>query len=261
MMKGGKIKVLVLISLVLVIIFSLYFVVAGTGTTSDKFDVSFELSYEGISHKCIDIEIQNLQDSSDNLDLKTILNETNFDTNKVNNLKFYEFQPHESLKYNYFTQCEPYNVTNSSGTFEIENCTQILTGNYTEEVWDWKDKLLIQTDKEGETELRNTWEQVAIQQFGNVKDTKKFRICFDAPIIETEDGWGNKGTIYLDLNNELFYDKTHSSWWNEAWENDDDPAHNTNMRVQDNPPLADVFQRLVGTQDKVLGSAVLTDLP
>ncbi|MFC2066590.1 MJ1477/TM1410 family putative glycoside hydrolase [Chloroflexota bacterium] len=49
------------------------------------------------------------------------------------------------------------------------------------------------------------------------------------------------------------------SWWNEAWENDDDPAHDTNMRIQDNPDLANVFQRLVGLQDKVLGRAVLTE--
>ncbi|MFQ6089742.1 MAG: glycoside hydrolase family 26 protein, partial [Candidatus Methanofastidiosia archaeon] len=42
------------------------------------------------------------------------------------------------------------------------------------------------------------------------------------------------------------------SWWNEAWENDDNPIHNTNMRVQDNPNLVKVFKRLVGMQDNVL---------
>ncbi|MEI6072364.1 MAG: glycosyl hydrolase [Verrucomicrobiae bacterium] len=31
------------------------------------------------------------------------------------------------------------------------------------------------------------------------------------------------------------------SWWNERWENDDTPAHNTTMRVQDNPALGRVF--------------------
>lgn len=46
------------------------------------------------------------------------------------------------------------------------------------------------------------------------------------------------------------------SWWNEAWQNDSDSDHDTNMRVQDNPDLADVFQRLVGKQDHVLGSVV-----
>lgn len=32
------------------------------------------------------------------------------------------------------------------------------------------------------------------------------------------------------------------SWWNERWENDDNPAHNTTMRIQDNPALGKVFR-------------------
>ncbi len=40
------------------------------------------------------------------------------------------------------------------------------------------------------------------------------------------------------------------SWWNEHWQNDDVPANDTNMRVQDNPALRDVFRELlVGNQD------------
>ena len=46
------------------------------------------------------------------------------------------------------------------------------------------------------------------------------------------------------------------SWWNEWWQNDDDPAHDTTMRVQDNPDLAAVFQELVGTNPIVLGQAM-----
>lgn len=34
------------------------------------------------------------------------------------------------------------------------------------------------------------------------------------------------------------------SWWNEKWENDDNPKHNTTMRVQDVPALAEVFREL-----------------
>jgi len=43
------------------------------------------------------------------------------------------------------------------------------------------------------------------------------------------------------------------SWWNEAWENDDIPAHDTTMRVQDNPALATVFLNRVGSNPDVLG--------
>ena len=43
------------------------------------------------------------------------------------------------------------------------------------------------------------------------------------------------------------------SWWNERWQNDDDPLHDTTMRVQDNSELASVFQELVGKNPIVLG--------
>ncbi len=33
------------------------------------------------------------------------------------------------------------------------------------------------------------------------------------------------------------------SWWNETWQNDDDPAHDTDMRVQTVPGLRAVFRR------------------
>jgi hypothetical protein len=47
------------------------------------------------------------------------------------------------------------------------------------------------------------------------------------------------------------------SWWNEAWENDDDPNHNTNMRVQENVELSKIFQKYVGENDQVLDELIL----
>jgi hypothetical protein len=49
------------------------------------------------------------------------------------------------------------------------------------------------------------------------------------------------------------------SWWNETWQNDDNPAHNTSMRLQDNLALAGVFQLLVGMNHDVLGRAILVN--
>jgi len=47
------------------------------------------------------------------------------------------------------------------------------------------------------------------------------------------------------------------SWWNETWRNDNDPSHNTDFRVQDNPALENVFRSYVAKNDKVLGSPLL----
>lgn len=42
------------------------------------------------------------------------------------------------------------------------------------------------------------------------------------------------------------------SWWNEAWQNDDNPRHDSTLRLQDNPELAQVFRDIVGA-DPVFG--------
>lgn len=40
------------------------------------------------------------------------------------------------------------------------------------------------------------------------------------------------------------------SWWNERWENDNNPAHNTNMRVQNNPKLAKVIRKTLQRESR-----------
>lgn len=49
------------------------------------------------------------------------------------------------------------------------------------------------------------------------------------------------------------------SWWNERWQNDDDPEHDTTMRLQDNPNLRETFQRLVGENEAVMGRPEVTE--
>lgn len=48
------------------------------------------------------------------------------------------------------------------------------------------------------------------------------------------------------------------SWWNEMWENDDNPAHDTNMRVQDIPGMSAVFREHLASEN-VLGEPLLQD--
>ncbi|MEK7867579.1 MAG: glycosyl hydrolase [Planctomycetota bacterium] len=48
------------------------------------------------------------------------------------------------------------------------------------------------------------------------------------------------------------------SWWNERWENDEDPSHDTTMRVQDIAPLAEAFRtRLTKAKDRLQDRPVL----
>jgi hypothetical protein len=48
------------------------------------------------------------------------------------------------------------------------------------------------------------------------------------------------------------------SWWNENWENDENPDHDTHMRVEDNSALAAVFSSTVGANPNVLGRIDVT---
>ena len=43
------------------------------------------------------------------------------------------------------------------------------------------------------------------------------------------------------------------AWFNQSWQNDNNPQNDTSMRVQDNPSLAVVFQELVGKNSNILG--------
>lgn len=47
------------------------------------------------------------------------------------------------------------------------------------------------------------------------------------------------------------------SWWNETWQNDDDPAHDTDMRVQRVPGLSEVFKRRLHGNDDVVDRPLL----
>lgn len=47
------------------------------------------------------------------------------------------------------------------------------------------------------------------------------------------------------------------SWWNETWQNDEDPAHDTDMRVQTVPGLRQVFQRRLASP-KVIDRPIVT---
>ncbi len=44
------------------------------------------------------------------------------------------------------------------------------------------------------------------------------------------------------------------TWWNEAWQNDGHPQHDTSMRVQDNPQLQALLREMIGNNPFILGT-------
>lgn len=89
----------------------------------------------------------------------------------------------------------------------------------------------------------------------------------DKPIVVTEFGmtsghpYGNQAQWAKESLKNLCQNRWPAvigfSWWNEAWENDDDLTHNTNMRVQENAELTQIFQKYIGENDQVLDELIL----
>lgn len=41
-------------------------------------------------------------------------------------------------------------------------------------------------------------------------------------------------------------------WWNTEWPNDDNPLHNTSMRIQERPEISALFHQYIGDRDNIL---------
>ncbi len=63
--------------------------------------------------------------------------------------------------------------------------------------------------------------------------------------------------------NHLFADRWPNvigfAWWNETWQNDDDPDHDTNMRVQDSPELLRLFRERFDTERLIEDLLIVAD--
>lgn len=185
---------------------------------TEKFNVNFEIDDSRIASKTLYMTIQNLQDIPDNLDLKTILNSTDFDVTEVKNVKFYELKDVTFQQFHLNQTCSPYEEKLANGTvIKYGNCTS--NPYYTEETKkEWIEKNLvtkIEDDLKGE--LSHNWEQVSIQKKVQPKDTIELKLEFDHPIVEREGGWGSQGILWLDLNNKIYVDLSDSSWWNTTY--------------------------------------------
>ena len=82
-----------------------------------------------------------------------------------------------------------------------------------------------QTLKETTThELKENMELINIPKLnseyddGTVNGTKFFQVRIKTPITKGDSGWGSSGLYSLEVDGCLFYDTTHSSWWDSSFE-------------------------------------------
>ena len=82
---------------------------------------------------------------------------------------------------------------------------------------------------------------IIVAEFGTAKNN---------PLVDQVQWTRN---AFVDITSGRYQNLIGFAWWNEAWINDGNPAHNTTMRVQDNPELAELFKKNVGNNPAIIG--------
>jgi len=201
------------ISLVILAVLAFVFFIRPALSAGEKFTVQFDI-VPSIAHQTLYITVTNNQDTADNLDLKTIINETNFNTQQIRNAQFYELKDIDYTITDYKTVCNPYNEVTANGTIEHPNCTQVVSGSHIETRREWTERQLT-SNQAADKEVKHQWEQIMIGKAPN--NIKHFKLEFDTPVVRNGAGWGSAGTVYLAMNGKTYVDKSHSSWWNSNW--------------------------------------------
>ena len=212
--------------------------------TTPGFDVRWIPVDVGLTSKTYEIVIQNMDpDSSQQFDLSILIAYTDFDISEITDITMHEWKSVDTVFPTYAT-----NLTNQLVTVEVyENSTVFIMppGCYwsmiNESIWCAKDN----TYQNGTViKAKNQWKRtkmalvtqpdrvtadygnITIPKYGSkaktddfnvtetVNGTKRFRITFNTPIVESRSGWGNSGLLGIyDDNTGQFY----HPWWDVTW--------------------------------------------
>ena len=169
---------------------------------------------EGISHFIYNISVENLGETERLVDLASVLSSTSFPLEKLRNLRFYrlvnvsyteKIPIYDTMIY----PCVAFN--NETGRNESTTCLRVIEEgfkNVSDRRLEWRllQPLAVDGGPEGHREEMG----VTPLQAGEVS---WFRLEFDAPVLETANGWGSSGQAALWIDGVEYH-----PWWNETWE-------------------------------------------
>lgn len=190
----------------------------------DNIKVNFQHIYSGITQQEFIMTIENY-------DLKEKqLNISNFLLEELKVVEGYNMQIFEIIK----TTVNINKTKSCNITEKIEQCTDDeLNKTKTCKLVDFiinKEDIVcgsyIETDIFNEEILVNNgfnkyedYRTISSVNLQRIKALQKrtFKIVFTSKASEIGKSWGNVGLLVLQLNDDEFWDKTHSSWWNSTW--------------------------------------------
>lgn len=170
-----------------------------TGLDKTK-GISMDLVEKGLTHKVLEFEITSDIAAQE---IQLLIAENNFDANSGSLSKLSTISKEEQV---YESVCNPYNLEDpvNHSINRIDNCTSVQKGTKTVYEDQWLPVEMKASEKADAASLSTF----------NILEKGKYRYSFDTPIVNTGSGWGNAGTVFLKVGDDLFADKQHSSWWN-----------------------------------------------
>ena len=226
-----------------VFLVSLSFLIS-SAKAQDIFKVEWNLVEDGIIHKCYEIKIQNLDSVNHFFNLTAFFSNTNFPLEEMKNIMFYEWTtvPKDFPVYgNAWTGCDYAYYSNMTEFTLPSNCqwcnstpqnpayykclVNTVIGYETKNVADWSEakmkvfKVLTTGELRGNSGNMNIpkYGSYEYDDFGNIvieNGTKKFKLCFDTPIVYQNDQWGSSGKVGIRDENGNYEE---DPWWNSTW--------------------------------------------
>lgn len=214
--KVTSLKSTVVIALLIAIAFlNIYPVSAPTG---DGFNVTWTLSNNGLTQKEYIVEVQNLNSTSNkDFNLSAIISETNYDAS-ISEIKLYEWKSLLTELPVFEITAENYTVFNNSYDNSTGNWTNtsvnsshnvtVQNGTVNKNVSQWKDATGKVVNK-NLSENKENYDVINIPKYGSrgkpddfgvnetENGTKKFKVVFTTPIVQTGIGWGSSGKIAI----------------------------------------------------------------
>lgn len=181
---------------------------------ADNLVVEFNHSHVGLTRQDFIITVHQTEEmtSSRKVNLSTIISEVNFEDNTL--LEIYEWKniSHDVLKMN---ECE-YELNGTTYFGEHYSCGSSTIEEY---YLNWK-PAKSQIIELNANEYKDNMGSITIPKYNPDKldkSVKIFKFVVHVPLVYKQNGVGSAGLLTLELDDNEFWDKTHSSWWNTTW--------------------------------------------
>ncbi len=185
-------------------------------------NIQFDHVKKGYTEQVFNISVQNLQDTKRYFNLTQILEPLNYELDKAN-MELFEWKGILTEVPTYGSvliekQCTDNNIT----YYDCSYYTTVQTGTEEIKVLQWSEAKAQALKETTAHELKENMQLINIPKLGSEYDdgavdgTKFFQVRIKTPIVKTEGSWGSSGLYSIEADGCIYYDATHSSWWNDT---------------------------------------------